>query len=867
MIRDNITSMKERQQRIWQPERPDIEKSSRLAVRLGISQLVAQLLINRGIETEDAARAYLYPTPDQLYSPFLMYGMEEVVERIRLAMNHGEKIWIFGDYDADGTTAASLLINTFRHLDFPVNPYIPNRFEEGYGLNKKAIQKLKENGCDLLITVDCGITSIEEVEFANTLGIDVIVTDHHQPRPDAMPPAIGLITPKMPESEYPFDGLAGVGLAFKLAHGLMGGGDLDPFLQSQLDLVALGTVVDMAPLTGENRVLSSLGLLELNKRERPGIKALCDVANYSDNKLIVGHTLGFVLGPRINAVGRMAEAAKVVELLTTDSYEKAVPIAEEMETHNQKRQEVQNQIQEQAAAKIEKNRDHVEKTGLVVYEKDWHPGVLGIVAARLLNHYYRPVFVLSVEGETASGSGRCIEGMNLADSLNACSDLLVKHGGHQAAAGLTIKAENIDEFALRFNQYACDHLSEEHLIPKLKLDLEAQSSYLTLQVLEELQQLEPFGENNPAPRLMMCNLRLQGPPNVMGKEKNHLKLFVTDAEQTLEAVGWGMSDYFIALKNKNIRLDLAFKPEINEWNNTRRVQLKIDDLHIHAHERHVRDGIFPPIEEESPARIVDRRILHNKQTYLQDLLNKKEPTVLYVRDAKALDQLLGFIGPTEKIGRCQANMADADKAQVIDRLACRELLAIASDCTLKHLPHIAHLVFCHPVTKHLTFFNRCRPAFKQSETTYIHLIYQAKDIEWMQKCISWRYPDEQILRKFYKRLQTLSQENGHRLGLETVMEDAQTDSIPKPTVKNGLSILGELQLLRQYPESPKQEIQLLPPPSQKRQLHESETYLKGEEIKQTSLWFSDFQLRRNTKQIWERVSNECQLSDSPNPSL
>ena len=846
---------------------PDIEKSSRLAVRLGISQLVAQLLINRGIETEDAAHAYLYPTLNQLHSPFLMYGMEQVVERIRLGMNRGEQIWIFGDYDADGTTAASLLINTFRHLDFPVKPYIPNRFEEGYGLNKEAIQKLKEHGCNLLITVDCGITSIEEVEFANALDIDVIITDHHQPRPDALPPAIGLITPKMPESEYPFDGLAGVGLAFKLAHGLMGGGDLDPFLQSQLDLVALGTVVDIAPLVGENRVLTSLGLAEINKRERPGIRALCDVANHSGNKQIVGHTLSFVLGPRINAAGRMETADKVVKLLTGESYDEVVPIAKELDAYNLRRREVENKIREQAAATIEKDRDHAKKKGLVVAHEDWHRGVVGIVASRLLNRYYRPVFVLAIDGDEAHGSGRCIEGMNLADSLNACSDLLVKHGGHQAAAGLTIKTENIDEFAVRFDQYACEHLSDESLIPKLKVDFEVQSSYLTMQALEELQQLEPFGEDNSAPLLAMSNLHLQGSPNLMGKEKNHLKLFVTDGGQPLEAVGWGMSDYFIALKNKNIRLDIAFEPEINEWGDTRRVQLKIDDLHIHTLERHIPDGIFPTNEEESPARIVDRRVLDNKQDYLCNLLERGEPTLLYVRDEKALDQLFEMLSSTDKIGRCEADMSEADKAQVTDKLARGELLAIASNCTLTHLPHITHIVFCHPTPQHLTFFNRCQPASKHPETTYIHLIYQSKDIEWMRKCVSWEYPDKQILQKLYKCLQALNQDGGHRLTLEAIIAGAQTDSIPALAAKNGLLILEELQLLTQYPNSPKQEIQLLPPPSKKRQLHESETYLNGEQVKQTNQWFSEFQLRQNVKQIWERVSYECQLSNSPNPSI
>ena len=485
----NIATMNERPEKKWEPKTPDVERSSRLAKSLEISQLVAQLLINRGIETEDAARKHLRPKLDQLYDPFSMHGMEKAVERIRSAKKRNEQIWIFGDYDADGTTAASLLINTFRHLDFPAKSYIPSRFEEGYGLNKKAIRKLKEHGCNLLITVDCGITSIEEVKFANTLDIDVIITDHHQPRPDALPPAAGLIAPKMPESEYPFDGLAGVGLAFKLAHGLMGGGDLNTFLESQLDLVTLGTVVDIAPLVGENRVLTSLGLAEINKRERPGIRALCDVANHSGNKQIGGRTLSFVLGPRINAAGRMETANKVVKLLTTESYDEIIPIAKELDAHNLRRREVESKIREQAAAIIEKNRDHIQKKGLVVAHKDWHRGVVGIVASRLLNQYYRPVFVLAIDGDEAHGSGRCIEGMNLADSLNACSDLLVKHGGHQAAAGLTIKTKNIDEFAARFNQYTCEHLSDEALIPKIA-DLEVQSSGLTMQALEELQQLE-----------------------------------------------------------------------------------------------------------------------------------------------------------------------------------------------------------------------------------------------------------------------------------------------------------------------------------------------------------------------------------------
>jgi hypothetical protein len=342
---------------------------------------------------------------------------------------------------------------------------------------------------------------------------------------------------------------------------------------------------------------------------------------------------------------------------------------------------------------------------------------------------------------------------------------------------------------------------------------------------------------------------------------------VTDGEQTLEAVGWGLADHFIALKNKNIRLDLAFEPEINEWNNSRRVQLKISDLHIHTLERSTVGRMFPTEEEKSPVKIVDHRVLDNKQDYLLNLLEQKEPTLLYVRDEKALDQLFEMLGSTEKIGRCETDMSEADKVQVTEKLARGELLAIASNCTLTQLPHINHIVFCHPIPQHLTFFNRCQPAFKHPETTYIHLIYQLKDIEWMQKCISWEYPDEHILRQLYKCLQTLNQNGVHRLKLEAVVVEAQTDSIPVPAVKSGLSILEELQLLTQYPSSPKQELQLLPPPSKKRQLHESETYLNGEQMKQEIQWFSEFQLRQNVKQIWEKVSYECQLSNSPNPSI
>ena len=853
-------------QKLWRVKSPDIEKSSRLAVRLGISPLIAQLLVTRGIETVEAANAYLYPTPTDLYNPFAMPGMEKAVERINGAIKRGEQIWIFGDYDTDGTTATALLLKTFRELDVSANFHIPDRFTEGYGLNEKPVRSIREKGGELLITVDCGIKSVEEVKLANELGLDVIITDHHQLSPGEMPAAHAIVTPKMPESEYPFDGLAGVGLAFKLAHGLMGGGELTPFLIDQLDLVVLGTVVDVATLTDENRVLTKLGLMELNNRKRPGIRALCKVANQGVEKPIVGYTLSFVLGPRINAAGRMETAQKVVELLTTESDEEAMQIAQELDRNNQERREEEKRIQGEAIATIEKDIDLERVKGLVVARENWHQGVIGIVATRILERYYRPVFLLAINGDEAKGSGRCIAEMNLADSLNACSELLVQHGGHQAAAGLTIKTENIEKFKERFNEYACEHLSDDDLQPKLNIDLEVQSSDLTLEAVESLDLLEPYGMDNFAPCLAMRDMALQRPPRLIGPDNEHLKLFVTDGDETIEAVGWGMADHFIALKGRYLVLDVAFAPEINEWKG-RRVQLRIKDLRIRPLGRHKQQVVFPE-NGHGDVKLVDRRKT-NKLTYLSNLFAREEPSLLYVRDAKAINQLVELLGPgmNGKIGHCDEKTSEAEKAELIDALADGELLSIISSCTLAELTAVTHFVFCHPVPQPLTFFSRCQPAFNVTETAYIHLIYNSQDIESLHTLLSWEYPDKTVLANFYRQLKSLSNGNGHRIQFEEIEEivsAAEKDSISTHAILTGLAIFEELEFLRQHEGALNRTVELLPPPPRKRELQESETYLHGEEIKQVSLLFADFQLRQNIEQIWRRITDECQRLDESN---
>lgn len=836
-----------------------IEKSARLAARLGVPPLIAQLLVTRGIETVEAAKAYLYPTPADLHDPFAMPGMEKAVARIHDAIKRGEQIWIFGDYDADGTTAAALLSETFRNLDAPAKVHIPNRFTEGYGLNAEAVRSIREDGGELVITVDCGIKAVEEVKLANELGLDVIITDHHQLSPGEMPPAHAIVTPKMPESEYPFDGLAGVGLAFKLAHGLMGGGELTPFLMDQLDLVALGTVVDIASLTDENRTLTKLGLVEMNKRKRPGIRALCNVANHGKDKQIVGYTLGFVLGPRINAAGRMETAEKVVDLLTTESDAEAMQIAQELNVANQERKDVEKRIQEESIDTIKKDIDLEQVKGLVVARKNWHPGVIGIVASRILDRYYRPVFLLAIEGDTAKGSGRCIAGMNLADSLNACTDLLEQHGGHQAAAGLTIKTENIDKFKERFNEYACEHLSDDDLQPKLNLDLEIDSAYLTFDTVESFGLFEPFGQDNPSFSLAMRELTLQEPPKLVKNE--HLRLLVTDGHQELKAIGWGMADHLIALKRPNLRLDMAFVPEINDWQGKRSVQLKIRDYHICPVERRKQSAVFPE-NGQSRVRLVDRRE-STKQNYLSNLLERGEPTLLYVRGTKAIDQLVGLLPPAlnEKIGQCDEKTEEAEQQRMLDALADGELLAIISSCTLINPTAATHFVFCHPVPEPLTFFSRCQPAFNATtETAYIHLVYNSEDVKSLRTLLSWKHPNKPVLENFYKQLKSLSNGTGHQIPLEEIEETVSTaeqDSISTQAIPTGLAIFEELEFLRQHNVASNREVELLPSP-RKRELQESETYLNGEEIKQASLLFADFQLRRNIQQIWEGITDECQ---------
>ncbi len=848
-------------QKVWQYQNPDIELSLTLAAELGISPLVARLLVNGDIKTVAEGKTYLYPTYADLHSPFKMADMAKAVERIHQAKKKGEQICVYGDYDADGTTATALLVNAFRHIDFPVSYYIPDRFREGYGLNKDAIKKIHGTGCTLLITVDCGITSIEEIEYANELGIDVILTDHHQPPESDPPPAYALISPKVAGNEYPYAELAGVGLAFKLAQGLL---DDQSYLTSLLDLVVLGTVVDIAPLTGENRTLSRLGLVEINKKNRIGIQKLCEVADISD-KPLVGTSLSYRLGPRLNAAGRLKTAKTVVELLTTDSNEKAEKYANDLDQYNQDRKDIENKIQESAVAYLNKNVNLEQTKGLVVASDSWGEhakGVVGIVASRLLEQYYRPIFVLAIDGDEATGSGRCIEGMNLADSLNNCANLLIKHGGHEAAAGVTLKTENLPKFKKAFNDFACEHLDDEDLIPKLPLDFETNLSDLTLQTLEQFDVLEPFGGENPSPRFVIKDLTIKGQPSTMGKEQEHLSMYVSDGFDSKRSIGWRKAQHLITLSRPNISLDIAFSPEINDYNNTRSVQLVLEEFHIKSPDRPPNLLIYPPTDIPSYARVVDIRN-QNKKESLLTLLNKDKPCIIYVLNTEKTDQLLTSVIPemVSIIGKHDETTTKQEELELLEKVKSGRYGGIVSSSTfstsaLETVPIIENIIFCHLEIQPDDFFEKCKPAAKNHSTTMLNLLYnQASDEQLLKEWVDNTYPDRKYLATLYRKL---SETNKTEItDFKTLAERIELNS--DQAVEFGLTIFEELGLIERNSDPGQQYIRLIP--NRKSNLERSKTYLKCEWLKQNSQKFAKFQLHENTQQIWERIKDECGIPD------
>jgi len=568
----------------------------RLALELRISQLLARCLVNRGLSAAAMASEFLQPRLKHLSDPFLVPNMAVAVERLFLARNRGERLVIFGDYDVDGVTSTALLSEALRALGWKADQYLPHRFDEGYGLSQDGAEHcLQKFPSTLLLAVDCGSTAVATIDSLRCRGVDVIVLDHHQVS-DPAPPAAALVnpwfgispsggsaeTPAPLESGIPkgpcFTELCSVGLAFKLVHALVKRGrqlglpeaiqfDLRPFL----DLVALGTIADLVPLRGENRILVTAGLERLNTTHRLGLRALKTVA--AINRAIGVYEVGFQLAPRLNAAGRLETAAEALDLLMAVDPADAERLARDLDARNRERQAIERSIAEEVIgavrAKFNPETDYVIVEGQLL----WHIGVVGIVASRVLREFYRPSIIIGGEGNEWRGSGRSIDGFDLADALRGCGNLLVRHGGHAMAAGLSIRPENLEALRDRLNELARRTLRPEQLQPVLRLDAEVSFKELTVEALEELHLLEPMGQGNPPVQFVARDVVLQRPPQRMGREQQHAKLWASEGSVTHEVVCWNCDDGVLPTG----RFDLAYAPQINEFNGRVSVQLKLLD--------------------------------------------------------------------------------------------------------------------------------------------------------------------------------------------------------------------------------------------------------------------------------------------------
>ncbi len=555
----------------------DPQLASFLVKELQLSPFLAKILIQRKKTDPDQIQKYLHPSFQHLPDPFLFLGMERSVLRLVQAIQEKEKITIYGDYDVDGTTSTALLMTFFREVGAVVDYYIPHRLKEGYSLNTSALQKIRSQGTRVVVTVDNGISAVKEAEVAKELGIDLIITDHHE-CPEILPAAFSILNPKQKGDSFPGKELAGVGVAFYLLIALRkilrekGMLHQDINLRSYLDLVAVGTISDMAPLINTNRILVSEGLKVLRTHPRLGFKALIEAAGI-DRDVTTSH-VGFRIGPRINAVGRLEDAALGVRLLLSENLEEARSLAKNLNHSNEERQGLEDQILTEAILKVESQGLPQKFKSLILCDEQWHPGVVGIVASRLVEKYYLPAIVLSQNENLLKGSARAIRNFDLITALRNCSSWLEKFGGHRYAAGLALQSENFKNFQVAFDQEVRRQLSEVDFIPSLQLDLEFDLASIKEQVLQEIQLLEPFGMGNAEPRFLLRQASIKE-SRIVGQK--HLRMKIGDPSGHFQAIGFGLAKKSASIPAK---IDLAFIPEWNEWQGNRSIQLRVIDFKV-----------------------------------------------------------------------------------------------------------------------------------------------------------------------------------------------------------------------------------------------------------------------------------------------
>jgi single-stranded-DNA-specific exonuclease len=554
--------------------KPSEDKIKHLAQALNVEDFVATLLIQRGIETFEDAKNFFRPKLEHLHDPFLMKDMDKAVARIEMAIENQENIMVFGDYDVDGTTAVSL-VSSYLKSHYPnIATYIPDRYAEGYGISFKGIDFADDNGISLIIALDCGIKSIDHIAYAKEKNIDFIICDHHRPG-EFLPDAVAVLDPKREDCHYPYDELCGCGVGFKLIQALgTNRGETIEDLIPYLDLVATAIAADIVPITGENRVLAYFGLQVINSDPRPGIKAL---VHQVKKKTLDITDVVFIISPRINAAGRIKHGNHAVELLTEFNFEQAQQFASEIEQYNSDRKDLDKQITKEAFQQIIQNQEQ-ERFSTVVFQEDWHKGVIGIVASRLIETYYRPTLVFTKSGDKYAASARSVKGFDVYNALDACSEHLEQFGGHMYAAGMTLKAENYSIFKEAFEKQVSVTILPEMRTPEIEVDAEIDFADITPKLIRILKQFEPFGPLNMTPVFMTKNAKDTGYAKTLGAEEEHLRLFIKQNNSDgIAAIGFGLGKKIDIVKNQQ-SFQLAYSLAENEWNGTVSTQLMLKDI-------------------------------------------------------------------------------------------------------------------------------------------------------------------------------------------------------------------------------------------------------------------------------------------------
>jgi single-stranded-DNA-specific exonuclease len=560
-------------QKRWTIVPDDKEQTILLQKTLNIHPLFCKILSQRGIETFEKAKDFFRPQLTQLHDPWLMKDMDKAVERIIGAFNANEKILVFGDYDVDGTTSVASMYQFLKKIHSYVDFYIPHRYREGYGVSKAGIDFAKDNGFTLIISLDCGIKSVDLIAYAKSLGIEFIVCDHHMPD-DELPPAIAILNPKQKDCKYPYKELCGCGVGFKLITALAERLKLpQENVYDVLDLVAVAIAADIVPITGENRILAFHGLKKANENPNNGIKALCHLSGLQTELHI--HNLVFIIAPRVNAAGRMDDATKAVQMFIAETYEHALQYAEMLHSDNTDRKEADLNTTQEALALIEENGQWIHNKSAVLFQPHWHKGVVGIVASRVIEQYYRPTIILTQSGEFAAGSARSVPGFNLYEAIHACKEHLLGYGGHFAAAGMTLEIDKVEAFRNKFEEIVSSTIHPDLLIPEIVIDAEISFEDITWPFYNILCQMEPFGPENLRPVFITKNVVDTGYSKIV--KEQHVRFSLKKNNIIFTGIGFNMADKYEHLKYKQ-PIDIVFKIDINEWNDQKSLQMRVIDV-------------------------------------------------------------------------------------------------------------------------------------------------------------------------------------------------------------------------------------------------------------------------------------------------